>query len=288
MREQIKQIIIEEFSRVVNLIENDFKSNYDRKVNNFLLSQMDERITASMVFVSSFESKSGFAIESCAKRIAKLRFGEENVPSIVNPRNLSHHIPAPKNNEQIVVTNIDTNNGSLRGEIAAFRATNVASGRGRSRVESGVTQESIKKELLPLADKYATQNSIFTKPVDLAFFDGQDWNILELKAGGDLDSSNAPSNVEKLLTIYIDMGIENCKAYFGTLYNKDGEGKTWTGAVKKHMAYPEMFLIGKDFWEKILPNGITFKDFEDIYKSALEEIDLNKHINEMIEDCIGN
>ena len=38
MREQIKQIIIEEFSRVVNLIENDFKSNYDRKVNNFLLT----------------------------------------------------------------------------------------------------------------------------------------------------------------------------------------------------------------------------------------------------------
>lgn len=54
------------------------------------------------------------------------------------------------------------------------------------------------------------------------------------------------------------------------------------------MAYPEMFLIGKGFWEKILPNGISFKDFEDIYKSALEEIDLNKHINEMIEDCIGN
>lgn len=73
MREQIKQIIIEEFSRVVNLIENDFKSNYDRKVNNFLLSQMDERITASMVFVSSFESKSGFAIESCAKRMLKIR-----------------------------------------------------------------------------------------------------------------------------------------------------------------------------------------------------------------------
>ena len=233
MRERIKQIIIEDFSRVVKLIEYDFKSNYDRKVNNFLLSQMDEHITASMVFVSSFESKSGFAIESCAKSIAKLRFGEENVPSIVNPRNLSHRITAPKNNEQIVVTNIDTNNGSLRGEIAAFRATNVASGRGRSRVESGVTQESIKKELLPLADKYATQNFIFTKPVDLAFFDGQDWNILELKAGGDLDSSNAPSNVEKLLTIYVDMGIENCKAYFGTLYNKDGEGKNLDRCCKE-------------------------------------------------------
>lgn len=28
---------------------------------------------ANMVFVSSFESKSGFAIEACAKRIARLK-----------------------------------------------------------------------------------------------------------------------------------------------------------------------------------------------------------------------
>lgn len=287
MKDYIKQIVIDEFSKLVELIEYDFSANYKRKVNNFLLSQMDERITASMVFVSSFESKSGFAIENCAKRIAKLRFGDENVPSIVNPRGIKHNLPLPRNNEQIVVTNIDTNNGNLRGEIAAFRANNVASGRGTSRIESGVTQESIKSELLPLSEKYATKEGIFTKPVDLAFFDGENWNVLELKAGGDLDSSNAPSNVEKLLTIYVDMGVENCKAYFGTLYNKNGEGKTWTGAVKKHLAYPEMFLIGKNFWDKILPEGISFADFEEIYKSALEEIDLNKRINEMIEACIG-
>lgn len=287
MKEQIKQIVVEEFSKLVEIIEKDFGANYKRKVNNFLLSQMDERITASMVFVNSFESKSGFAIETCAKRIAKLKFGEENVPSMVNPRNLKHHIPEPKNDEQIVITDIDTNSGNLRGEIAAFRANNVASGRGNTRKKSGVTQESIKTELLPLSNKYRTQNSIYTKPVDLAFFDGESWNILELKAGGDLDSSNAPSNVEKLLTIYVDMGIENCKAYFGTLYNKDGEGNTWKGAVKKHMAYPEMFLIGKNFWDKILPDGVSFVEFEEIYKTALEEIDLNKRINEMIEDCIG-
>lgn len=287
MKEQIKQIVVEEFSRLVEIIEKDFGANYKRKVNNFLLSQMDERITASMVFVSSFESKSGFAIETCAKRIAKLKFGEENVPSIVNPRNLKHHIPEPKNNEQIVITDIDTNNGNLRGEIAAFRANNVASGRGKTRKKSGVTQESIKTDLLPLSGKYRTPNLIYTKPVDLAFFDGENWNILELKAGGDLDSSNAPSNVEKLLTIYVDMGVENCKAYFGTLYNKDGEGNTWKGSVKKHMSYPEMFLIGKNFWDKILPDGVIFAEFEEIYKTALEEIDLNKRINEMIDDCIG-
>lgn len=286
MKERIKNIVIDEFSRLTELIEADFQSNFKRKVNNFLLSQMDERITASMVFVSSFESKSGFAIETCAKRIARLKFGDENVPAIVNPRNLPHNIDVSTITGQVVVTDVDTHNGDLRGEIAAFRANNEARGMGRARTESGVTMESIKNTLLPLSAKYKTDN-IYTKPVDLAFFDGTTWNIMELKAGGDLDSSNAPSNVEKLLTIYVDMGIKNCNAYFSTLYNKDGEGNVWKGAVKKHLHYPSMFLIGADFWNRILPDDITFTDFAEIYREALEEIDLNSRINRMISDCIG-
>ena len=287
MRNAIKNIVLEEFSKLIGLIEKDFKNNYKRKVNNFLLSQMDEQITASMVFVSSFESKSGFAIETCAKRIARLRFGKENVPTIVNPHNLPCSINPDSINGQVVVTNVDTNNGNLRGKISAYRANNVASGLGKSRSESGVTQENIKRDILPLAEEFKT-DSIHTKPVDLAFFDGTNWNVCELKAGGDLDSSNAPSNVEKLLNIYVDMAISNCNAYFATLYNKDGEGNTWKGAVKKHMHYPSMFLIGADFWNKILPNEISFNDFTEIYASALEKLDLNKHINEMIHNCINN
>ncbi len=286
MKDTIKKIVIEEFSKLTKLIEDDFAANYKRKVNNFLLSQMDEQITASMVFVSSFESKSGFAIETCAKRIARLKFGEENVPAIVNPRGLKHNVPKPTSG-QIVVTDVDTHNGDLRGEIAAFRAKNEAKGRGKLRQECGVTQESIREKLFPLAEKYRT-SSVYTKPVDLAFFDGERWNIMELKAGGDLDSSNAPSNVEKLLTIYVDMGIKDCNTYFATLYNKDGEGNTWTGAVKKHLNYSSMILIGAAFWNKILPDGISFDDFSEIYRLALNEIDLNRHINDMISKCLGN
>lgn len=287
MRETIKRIIIEEFSNLTSLIENDFEKNYHRKVNNFLLNQMDEKITASMVFVSSFESKSGFAIESCAKRIARLTFGDENVPTIVNPRNIPHQIDETRLSGQFVITDVDTNNGDLRGEIASFRANNVAEGRGAARIESRVTHDSCRAQLLPLSEKYKT-DTVNLKPVDLAFFDGQVWKIMELKAGGDLDSSNAPSNVEKLLTIFVDMGIDNCEAYFATLYNKDGEGRTWSGAVKKHLNYPSMFLIGSAFWNEILPEGIDFDAFTHIYKEALEEIDLNSHINQMIDNCIGD
>lgn len=287
MRNEIKQIIFEEFSKLINQIEMDFRSNYEKKINNFLLGQMDEHITANMVFVSSFESKSGFAIERCAQRIAVLRYGKENVPAIVNPRGLIHNINVSGISNQIVVTDVNTFNGDLRGKIAAFRANNEAKGRGINRIESGVTQDSIKEYLLPLADEYRT-DKIFTKPVDLAFYDGTDWNICELKAGGDLDSSNAPSNVEKLLTIYVDMGIENCKAFFATLYNKDGEGNVWKGIVKKHLNYPSMFLIGSELWNKILPESFYFEDFVNIYKEALEEIDLNDRLTIMINNNLGN
>lgn len=287
MKNAIKQIVFEEFSRAVTNIEGDFPSNYARKRYNFLLSQLDENMTANMVFVSSFESKSGFAIEACAKRIARLRFGDENVPTIVNPHGLKHNIDERSISGQIVVTDVDTDDGNLRGEISAFRANNVARGSGRLRRKSGVNQESIKEVLLPLAVKYKSAN-IHRKPVDLAFFDGQDWNILELKAGGDLDSSNAPSNVEKLLTIYTGLNMPNSKVYFATLYSKDGEGRTWSSAVKKHMAYPEMFLIGKSFWEKILPVGVTFDDFKEIYREALEDINLNARVHAMINRCSEN
>ena len=285
LEEQIKTIVYEEFEKLMQTIEGDFEVNYIKKRYNFLLSQLDENITANMVFVSSFESKSGFAIETCAKRIARLKFGEENVPAIVNPRNITHTIDSKTVNGQIIVTDIDTDNGVLRGRISAFRANNVATGKGNCRKESDVTQNSI-KSLLPLAKKYTTKE-FHTKPVDLAFYDGENWVILELKAGGNLDSSNAPANVEKLLTIYAGLNVDNSKVYFATLYNKNGEGNTWTGAVKKHMAYPEMFLVGKKFWNTILPQGITYERFTELYKNALEDLNLNSRITETIKRTLS-
>lgn len=56
---QIKNIVYEELSKLISTIEGDFKTNFVKKRYNFLLSQLDENITANMVFVSSFESKFG-------------------------------------------------------------------------------------------------------------------------------------------------------------------------------------------------------------------------------------
>ena len=51
----------------------------------------------------------------------------------------------------------------------------------------------------------------------------------------------------------------NCRAYFATLYNKDGEGNTFKGCVKSYLSYPDSFLVGSDLWNKILPIVKFFK-----------------------------
>lgn len=126
---------------------------------------------------------------------------------------------------------------------------------------------------------------IHTKPVDLAFWDGDELNIMEIKAGGNLDSSNAPSNAKKLLTIYTGLNYRKIKPYFATIYHKDGEGKTWSGSIKKYLQYPHMFLVGSAFWNKILPEGIDFNEFTRIYNEAINQINLNENLNDMIRSC---
>ncbi|WIF96189.1 TdeIII family type II restriction endonuclease [Caminicella sporogenes] len=286
MKNEIKKIIIEEFSKLITNIEDDFKKNYKKKNHNFLLSELDDEMTANMVFVSSFESKSGNAIQECARRIAILKYGKKNVPRIINPHNLDiNNINIDEENlrEQLLVTDVDLDNDKLQSGIQGFMTLNQAKGRGKNRTKCNVTQNTI-KELLDLS-KYK-DGKIHLKPVDLAFFDGNDWNIIEIKAGGDLDSSNAPGNAKKMLTIYVGLNCKNSKLYFATIYHKDGEGNNWSGSIKKYLSYPDMFLIGSQFWNKILPDGINFKEFTKIYGEAIKEINLNSRLRLMIQDCI--
>jgi len=276
MKEKIKEILTEEFNDLISKIEIDFKKNYNKKRRNFILSQFDNKTTAQMVFVSSFESKSGNTIERCAKRFARLKYGEENVPSVINMT--GHEIDIFNNDTktQIIASHINMSDSNLGGYITTFRKDNTSNGRIASTLNNNKMQE-----LVSIGDNYIDKN-IHTKPVDLAFFDGTNWNIMEIKAGGDLDSSNAPSNVDKLLTLYTGMHTTKCKAYFATLYNKNGEGKMWNGCVKRYLNYPENFLIGSHFWNKVLPENIKFDEFCSIYNEVLEELDLNKIIRDLI------
>ena len=280
MRDRIFNIVEEEFSSLIEKIQGDFVTNYKAKQHNFLLKELDTLMSAHMVFVSSFESKSGNSIQKVAKEVAKLRYGAENVPQIINPHNLEHNIINSNEHEQIIVSNVDMHNPALQGRIAEFMTR--CEGDKTRKVCCSVNHESILELIsgdLPFTNEYQT------KPVDLAFWDGDELNIMEIKAGGNLDSSNAPSNAKKLLTIYTGLNYRKTKPYFATIYHKDGEGRTWSGSIKKYLQYPHMFLVGSAFWNKILPEGIDFNEFTRIYNEAINQINLNEKLNDMIREC---
>ena len=283
LKRNIKEIIKSEMNSLISRISDDFIDNYKKKIHNWTLAEFDNTLVAHMVFVSSFESKSGNMFQSIAKKIAKLKYGEENVPRFfkgvgVTDEEVNQFQESSNGAEQVILTKIDQS--ACQDFIALFKERHRAEGRGRGRSPSTLDQETI-KEINP--QNFAQTDNLTFKPVDLGIYDPQNdiFHIIEIKAGGDLDSSNAPGNVIKMLTEYAALGKNNSKLYFATLYNKNGEGNTWTGIIKKYLS-DEMLLIGKDFWKFVLPEEITFEDLKSLYNGANTELNINTKITELI------
>lgn len=85
--------------------------------------------------------------------------------------------------------------------------------------------------------------------------------MLEIKVNGDLEISNARDNIRKLFKSHVALNPNNTKIYFSTYYHKTGSGK-WKESMKKFPQYPDMVLIDSEFWEKILPENISFDEFK--------------------------
>jgi hypothetical protein len=282
-KNKIKTIIKSEITILISKISEDFIDNYKRKIHNWTLAKFDKTLVAHMVFVSSFESKSGNMFQSIAKQIAKLRYGAENVPSVfkgvgVTDDDINQFKKSFNGTEQIILTKI--NQSACQEFIALFKENHKAKGRGTDRIPPSINQETIKE----INNQKLSRTDFLTfKPIDLGIYDSENdlFYIIEIKAGGDLDSSNAPGNVIKMLTEYAALGKTNSHLYFTTLYNKNGEGNTWTGIIKQYLSN-EMILIGKDFWELILPKEITFDELKCIYNEANKELNINSKIADLI------
>lgn len=59
--------------------------------------------------------------------------------------------------------------------------------------------------------------------------------------------------------------------------------KKWTGNITSTLD-KNMILIGKDFWNKILPNETSFEEFKEIYYNLFNELNFNEFLNNLIED----
>ena len=281
----IKSIIKSELSFLIDRISLDFKINYKRKVSNWTLADFDSVLVAHMVFVSSFESKSGNMFQRIAREIAILKYGKENVPLVmqglgITDSDFEEIKKKYHGKEQAIFTRVDQSD--CQRFIANFKEIHKARGERNNRIKSTLNQDKL-KEIND--EEFKMTKNITCKPIDLMIYNPIDnkYYMMEIKSCGGLDSSNAPANVIKMLTEYAILGKDNVNLYFSTLYNFNGEGNPWTGQVKKYLSN-EMLLIGKDFWEVVLPKEISFEELGKIYNEVTKELGVNEKINKLIKE----
>ena len=110
--------------------------------------------------------------------------------------------------------------------------------------------------------------------VDLCFLKDGTWNVIELKAGGNIDSKKAKSernNLDAVKLTVAKMKRQKTVFFYATAYKSFDENE----AGYKNFSKEEL-LIGKDFWEFICDDSASYeyilKTFRDKFKEFIGEI----------------
>lgn len=131
-----------------------------------------------------------------------------------------------------------------------------------------------KDYLLSLSELYKIKNKIIGIPVDLIYYDTEynTFDAFEIKSGGNLDTKNADANFNEVLRLMKILNpINGSQSYFATCYNNMGEGANPQGSIFAKLP-EDHILIGKDFWNKILPVNVSYKRFIEIYQYIFREV----------------
>ena len=288
IEDEIYTIIYNEMNSLLNKMVDDFSDNYDKKEYNWLIAEFSPTTLSYLVLVSSLESKYGNMFEKIARQICELTYGKDNVPPTIKGIGITDdeyndYIKDFDKKKQYIISKFHKRDNS--STLSQFRAEHEGHGSGNNKVPSTLNQSELSNLL---NNDFKKSDKIQEQEVDLIFYDKYEgrWKLFEIKAGGNLDSSNARANVIKMLRIYASFGDENANMYFATLYHKNGEGNTWDGGVKKHLG-DDCILIGKAFWEQIL-RDITYEDLLKIYKKVFRDIGFEDALNKLINETAIN
>lgn len=103
--------------------------------------------------------------------------------------------------------------------------------------------------------------------------------LIELKASGDLDNKKSRAEKSALLEEYFLLKNElkddltaKVKIFFGTAYNKFGEGNEWKQERVKQFFAEEELLIGKEYWNFVCNDEEGFDIIFEQYKRSADKI----------------
>ncbi|MGN0530910.1 MAG: TdeIII family type II restriction endonuclease [Eubacterium sp.] len=235
----------------------DINGVINMKKNNCFIAELGQEFMFYSAFVRSFDSSFGNVLEKMGNNIAKLSYEVRgNINSFILP-----------DQTQRIASILD------------------------SYVEHTTTPEISHYDNYTTIYPKNTTSYQRTHVTDNYFYlpDKNEHYLIELKASGDLDNKKARAEKNALLEEYFllknelkDDKTAKIKIFFGTAYNKYGEGNEWKQERVKQFFADDELLIGKDYWNFVCNDENGFNIIFEQYKLSAEKIkNALKEIKEM-------
>lgn len=226
---------------------NDVNGVINMKKNNCFISELGEEFMFYSAFVRSFDSSFGNVLEKMGNNIAKLSYEVKNsINSFILPDQINKI-------SSILDSYVDRNTSPNISHYSAYSSI-------------------YPKNLISYKRKHATDNYFYCKEKNEHY-------LIELKASGDLDNKKARAEKTALLEEYFllknqlkDDFTAKVKIFFGTAYNKFGEGKTWKQERVKQFFSDDELLIGADYWNFVCNDKNGFNIIFEQYKKSANKI----------------
>lgn len=265
--EAVRGVVEQELADLAELWEDVVSEEH----NVFLVATAPTLAVASKL-TRRLTSRMGRKLARMARNVAELRYGPDLLPAHLPSPHLrsSHQLVPHSSDDTFVYTDFDeTLTTSLTLELIdkAGRGAKVGSKEFRSEYEAAIEQ-------LLRADRASEPWSV---QVDLAVVDPS-IGFAELESGGMLDSSNAIGQSRKLVRAGLAYGDPSMSLHFCTAYANDGEGRPIKGSLRKYFLqepdHRDGLLVGSTWWERILPEAVSFEDFMEIFHDVAVEYEI--------------
>ncbi len=233
-------------SRYSNEVE-DPTGVINMKKNNCFIAELGREFMFYSAFVRSFDSSFGNVLEKMGNNIAKLSYEVRgNIDSFILPDQITRI-------SSVLDSYIDHTTNPEISHYAEYSTI-------------------YPKNITSYKRTHVTDNYFYCKEKNEHY-------LIELKASGDLDNKKSRAEKSALLEEYFllknqlkDDKTAQIKIYFGTAYNKFGEGKPWKQERVKQFFAEDELLIGKDYWNFVCNDENGFDIVFEQYKKSADKI----------------
>lgn len=232
----------------------DINGVINMKKNNCFVAELGEEFMFYSAFVRSFDSSFGNVLEKMGNNIAKLSYEVRgNIDSFIIPEQTQRIA-------SILDSYLD------HASIAKIE-------------DYSLFSPIYPRDITSYKRTHATDNYFYSKEKNEHY-------LIELKASGDLDNKKARAEKSALLEEYFllrnqlrEDSSASIKIFFGTAYNKFGEGRPWKQERVKQFFAEDELLIGQDYWNFVCDSldgfNVVFNQYKKssmCIKKALSEI----------------